>query len=240
MPEFTDPRIISLAFGEIPADEADRLRAELCKDPAIAKELAEFESLQASLHLLNDIPPSQLSSERLRDTILRQGLKPQSRPWWIGWGWAPVAAFVAVFALTNYKMSLREPEIRVSLDAISNPVAMVAPQGLGTGPTSTLVTKSAPVASKNLAKATLTSQPAKKRRHRKVEEESDPNLYAMVTSSVPGGLPISNDAALPMIKQAPVSSDQGQVVLINSEVDEHSGAQKAQEVEGTPSVPVGG
>lgn len=102
-----DESIIALAFGELGQAEAAALKAELANSNEAADMLADYRAIKEDLRRL-DVPPHQLSTERLRDAILGQGLKPKAVfPWKLAW--MPVAAAaIAVFA-SQFLHSTKDP-----------------------------------------------------------------------------------------------------------------------------------
>lgn len=92
--------LIRLAFGDLRESEAEQLRAELSKDPQAMRELGAYEGLRADLRCLDDIPEPQISTEMIRDAILKQGLKPAgARPSILNFAWLPVAAAATLFGV---------------------------------------------------------------------------------------------------------------------------------------------
>jgi len=90
--------MIDLAFGEFSETEAVELETRASADPIAAKQLQELRSLKSDLKALSDIPPHQLSNDRLRDAILGQGLKPKSVFDW-SWIWMPALSCTLVAGL---------------------------------------------------------------------------------------------------------------------------------------------
>src|SRR5690606_40471200 len=88
------------AFGESDLSE-DRLIEEwLAQDAQAQEQHTQFVALKEGLRSLADVPECQLSSERLRDAILSQGVKPVRTTTWLKWA-APalVAASLGLFAI---------------------------------------------------------------------------------------------------------------------------------------------
>lgn len=77
-------KLVNAAFGE--ADEAtDKAIQDWLKEDAEAQEMhMQMASLNTGLKSLGDIPECQLTTDRLRDAILSQGVKPQpvKASWW--------------------------------------------------------------------------------------------------------------------------------------------------------------
>jgi hypothetical protein len=90
--------MIDLAFGEFSETEAAELETLAGADPIAAKQLQELRCLKSDLKALSEIPPHQLSNDRLRDAILGQGLKPKSVFDW-SWIWMPALSCVLVGGL---------------------------------------------------------------------------------------------------------------------------------------------
>lgn len=109
----------------------------------------QFRSLFAELkHLDDDIPPIQMSSERLRDAILSQGMKPRRR---LAWGlpaWLGGATMVAACAIA-ITMTMRNGDngsSLVSQTPESNSAAEIQRDMVATGEPSNPVTEPAPEA----------------------------------------------------------------------------------------------
>lgn len=100
--------LIELAFGDLDPAEADRLRTELAGDPTQQATLRSYEELRASLGGLREVPEMQMSRERLRDAILAGGLRESRRSERWTWLGAPVAIAAVAFAFT---MMVRQPSV---------------------------------------------------------------------------------------------------------------------------------
>lgn len=115
-----EEQLIELAFGDLNAAEAERLRHEIASDPKACETLRTYEDLRSSLGGLRNVPEMQMSRERLRDAILAGGLK-ESRRWNLQWLGAPVAIAAVAFAFT---MVARRPSLPLPSGG-----GMVATQG---------------------------------------------------------------------------------------------------------------
>ena len=64
------------------------------------KQLEAMKHLRDDLRLLNNVPEPQISIDRVRDAILRDGLKPHAEPK-VGWSWfvTPAATCAIAFAI---------------------------------------------------------------------------------------------------------------------------------------------
>lgn len=123
-----DDFLIELAFGDRNDPEALR---QLESDPGSAKELKLYQEMRDGLKQLRDIPDMQMSGERLRDAILREGLRPvhEPAPTSFRWLWfaAPVAAaaLFAFFAMRPTSLEVKpsiaqvDPNTRVAI--VQNP-----------------------------------------------------------------------------------------------------------------------
>jgi len=107
--------IVRAAFGESERGEEAFVEEMLRRDPEAKALFEEFSSLQGGLHDLDDVPACQLSTERLRQAILDQGVKPLRRaPFRAFWGVGVAAA--ACLALT-FVVFRQQTESKAELDA---------------------------------------------------------------------------------------------------------------------------
>lgn len=95
-----EERIAMLAFGELEGTELAKVQELVQRDSEAAKLLAKYEGMRSDLRLLRDVPPEQLSTDRMRDAILGQGLKPERTRNWFGWVWIPAGAAAFAFFAT--------------------------------------------------------------------------------------------------------------------------------------------
>lgn len=144
------------------------LESKAASDAEASRALAQFRAMRSELKSLGDqIPPDQLSKERLRDAILGQGLrqaepKKETR----GWLWMPVMAGAAAFALIIMRPSGKTAEPMVVMDSVAGVQASLKPQ---------LDLKSEPVNLTAMAPA----------REKKVTKSVTPKLVAAVSSAKP-------------------------------------------------------
>ena len=92
---------MNLAFGELSDDQALLAEQDVRHDPESARTLRAYRSMRADMKLLNNIPESQLSTERLRRAILEGGLKPKRDYGRWNWLLVPLATGVAALAITT-------------------------------------------------------------------------------------------------------------------------------------------
>lgn len=92
-------KVQQLANGELePRDEA-AVRAEIARNPEAQALLSQYSQLRSDMHLLQDVPPDQLSKERLRARLLGEALKPERpAPLW-QWMWMPTMAAALAFVI---------------------------------------------------------------------------------------------------------------------------------------------
>ena len=109
-----EDQIAKMAFGELSEAEAKDVKAHAAANADAAQMLASYEALRSDLRRLKDVPPDQLSKERLQNAILTQGLKPKpvrrSNPW----AWAASGVFVlglAVVLLAKPAQQTKQPVV---------------------------------------------------------------------------------------------------------------------------------
>ena len=90
-----EDKIAKMAFGELTEAEAREVRAHAAANADAAKALASYEAIRSDLRRMRDVPPDQLSKERLQNAILTQGLKPKPVRRSYPWAWASSAVMVA-------------------------------------------------------------------------------------------------------------------------------------------------
>jgi len=105
-------KLMNLAFGELSKDEAAALEGSLSDDPQARNTVQSYQRMRSDLQLLHDIPEMQMSHERLRDAVLREGLKKQNHAARFGWVVAPGMAVVLAVALMmgRSQLSVNAPE----------------------------------------------------------------------------------------------------------------------------------
>lgn len=116
--------LIQLAFGDLKKEHADALRQACSADAEASETLRSYEMMREGLLGLKDIPEMQMSTERLRDAILKDGLKPhpQSRFNWNLLAWPVSLGLAATMGWMYLKPSSSTSQpILVSED--SRPVA---------------------------------------------------------------------------------------------------------------------
>jgi hypothetical protein len=91
-----EEKLAMLAFGDMSPEEVTRLEQEVVGDREASLVLEQYRGMRSGLRAMADIPEHQLSTERLRNAVLNQGLKPKSRPQ-LGWLWMPTMAAALAF-----------------------------------------------------------------------------------------------------------------------------------------------
>lgn len=108
-------QLLRLAFDDVKNENQVHLSEEE------TREVASYRRLRSDLRLLNDIPPHQLSNERLRDAVLGQGLKPVAPAFSVwNWLWMPAAAGVLAFTIVMLRpRRSSEPQIMLTPPAMT-------------------------------------------------------------------------------------------------------------------------
>lgn len=106
-----EDQIARLAFGELSEAEAAEVRSMAGRDADSAKALDGYETLRSDLRRLRDVPPDQLSKERLQNAILAQGLKPKPVRSAFPWIWMPATALSALVLFVLLKGPSVQPPI---------------------------------------------------------------------------------------------------------------------------------
>lgn len=96
-----EEELMQMAFGDLRREMGSRA-AEIDKDPDAAKTYQAYCEMRDGLKALRDIPEMQLSTERLRDAILREGLHPKRGFVW-NWSWitTPLAVGACAFVVVT-------------------------------------------------------------------------------------------------------------------------------------------
>lgn len=246
--------LIELAFGDVTPAEADRLRAEIARDADSQATLQAYEELRASIGCLRDIPEMQMSRERLRHAILAGGLK-ESRKWQWNWIGAPVAIAAVAFAVT---MVVRRPGLPLPSGAGLTAMSADAPAGSSMDPN--LERIEAPTASMfgNERLNTVEFDPKPDSNAKPTLVSSEPrSRVARKDREVREAPPVALGAAAPMAASATMTSGAGgagpemtltsapvtessEVIVLTTETDRDTGAQRATAMESSSNVVIGG
>jgi hypothetical protein len=108
-----EDRLIEFAFS----DRTETDVAELATTPETAARLKEYRAMRSALGSLRELPEHQLSTERLREALLHQGLKRRrSFPWQaLGYISAASSLFVCAFFLSrDVRRAGSQPQLALS------------------------------------------------------------------------------------------------------------------------------
>lgn len=245
-----EEQLIELAFGDISAGEAERLRQEISADPKASETLRTYEELRSSIGGLRDVPEMQLSRERLRHAILAGGLK-ESRNWNLQWLGAPVAIAAVAFAFT---LVARRPALPLPAGQ-----GLVATQNAGDveirgfDPTIERIEAPSLLGSPKLGPVTFDDKPeprVKPKPQVRVASNSKPKSVAIevATKPAPG---TSADVVAPTVMAAAAAPTETtldnntlvhetEVIVLTTEMNRDTGAQRATAMESGNNVLIGG
>jgi hypothetical protein len=105
-----EDKIAKMAFGELTEAEAREIKAHTAANADAAKALSEYEALKGDLRRMRDVPPDQLSKERLQTAILTQGLRPKPVRRAFPWAWASSAVMIGALALVVWTKTSQVPQ----------------------------------------------------------------------------------------------------------------------------------
>lgn len=249
----TEDRIARLAFGELTEAEAAQVRAMAGQDADTAKALDSYELLRSDLRQMRDVPPDQLSKERLQSAILAQGLKPRPVRHGFPWVWAPIATVAAALALVVFMRPASQQHIPSEIMAYNDAptlntddetkyvrgmlkqaieqTAAVQPAPEVEGPVA--------AATPAVTGATKLSPPRTSVRFRQSRAAFRPYAPVERVQDQPATLESSRLALKPaetFRAKAAVSQPKEPIVLIQTERDGNTGAKSAVEVQQTEDV----
>lgn len=246
-----EDELIELAFGELDGARAEELRSECSCDPKARQALSDYQEMREALRCLKDIPEMQMSSERLRDAILKEGLKPHRAPWfnWNLLAWPAAACLmVAIGVNTVHRLQGSAPSAEPMIVAKGDTsLAGISPQldyaQLNAHPFEAKGSDSPTPAPVQIAKVVPKPEPdvrIKPHRRRRVD-----TLVAMTTSAE------THAALAPTAKSEPLTQNASAVaanenrsaatpiVMIDPTPAPDTGADKAKEV-AADNVVIGG
>jgi anti-sigma factor RsiW len=252
-----EKKLTRLAFGETSEKEALALEKKTKTDPEAARLLSEYREMRSGLELLTEVPPDQLSKERLRDAILGQGLKPLPAPASSGWGWTwmPATAFTLVFGWLTIR-HMNAPMARIVTPSQSS-VAMAVRHDTAADALGVTLKSVHPIAGALAARA-VPQTPAKHHAAHPTNSDSDAGRTAFLKNATTAADRVVAMLGVPKSIQEPeaerssgvipsqsnsgakLTSVNTPMVLINPENDNSSGAQQATEVDSASNVVVGG
>ena len=262
-----EENLIKLAFGDLEPGEAERAKKLLADDAEASRMLAGYSEIREGLKQLNAHTPShQLSTERLREAILRDGLKKE-KPAATGWRWtfAPFAVAAAAMLITIRFMGQSGvnlpiikgggiPEIKNDAGLIRNPIE----RSFGTDPLEVRHSEmgneqerphtraSSSVSNREIAPSIPAMSPASVVSSSKTDKVL--NLAAEKKEAAGGAVTAADYSNLAIEGALPAgavalnldSNGEQPIVLIGSDSDESTGANRATEVSSTSNVVIGG
>lgn len=102
-----EEELMQLAFGDLRREECRSFASGIENDPEAEKMYGAYCEMREGLKALRDVPEMQLSTERLRDAILREGLAPKRESRFnFGWLAAPIAVGACAFVVVT---AMRQP-----------------------------------------------------------------------------------------------------------------------------------
>jgi hypothetical protein len=259
--------LMMIAFGEMPIAETDARRAALSSDPEAAGELASLSQLREDLRVLSlKVPDAQLSTERMRDAILKQGLKqrnPIPRWSWIG---APVMGAVLAIGIYLSRLPYNEEQNRVAAADLAMPDVLAAKVAMNRddfqpkteltdlghavrqvysfGKEEPILSKSPPAVKKSNSDTVAVSDSAlayAPQAESTLSLEATPSSDAPATDAEPTTPTLHTETFPDSDDVALVTPSQEQkVVVVAEDKDGVTGAQKATEVGSSSDVMVGG
>lgn len=117
MNERFEEDLVQAAFGDLTLEEAAEIERQAMQDPEAAKALTSYREMSEGLRSLREVPEHQLSTERLRHAILSQGLAPRRASW--GFGRLLIPAGAVAMTVLGY-MALN-PSLRVQPQVVARP-----------------------------------------------------------------------------------------------------------------------
>lgn len=256
-----EDRLIEMVFGELNPNDESVLSHRVASDEELAAFASEWEELRDDLKSLKDIPEMQLSSERLRDAILGQGLRPEPAINWWNFAWVPVAACLALLIVVpSIRGNKTAPMIVMNDTPLKSSSVLSGAPKLELPRPKDLVITIPPVAptvakldaTKSIAKPTvrlaLAERPGSFRKAIRSTEAAfqapisrsnsargtafTGNRDAMAKSQFDSAMTLAGDTSAPTLDDS--------VVLIEPGTDASTGASKATELASISNVVVGG
>lgn len=243
-----EEELIKLAFGDIEPKGSEHAKRLLAEDAEAAKLFAGYSEIREGLKSFKT-PDHQLSTERLREAILKQGLKQKSPV--AGWKWtfAPLAVAAAAFFIAlrmggqptsgpvvtsfdpNPSSTIEKP---IDFNS-SNPAPLVVPAPEVVHPTD-----------RDPAKVASTTRTSGRSNASRVARHDRTASASVVVFKAPALSPAdfsrsAIDGALPAGALAlNVEPSDESIVIIGSDSDESTGANRATEVSSASNVVIGG
>lgn len=255
MSRHNEDELIQLAFEDLQGQEQAAAKERLAADPHAQKMMAEYSAMREGLKSLRDIPECQLSTERLRDAILGQGLKPKPRFSLAQWAFAPAAVLLVAFGITmmaNNRTSVTPSSSTAFVEKPSHASTDLGPVASLTAPsphetlvptperlreTVQVVSKTTDSAVRSTAKVpavTLASAPAPVKAPRNNQKEAEFVAPISAANGIECAIPPDS------LAMTVTSETSAPIVVIGEESDLETGASRAMEVETPKNVVIGG
>ena len=237
-------QLIECAFGELSAAEKQGLNLSAAE----REEMNAFASLRADLRALREVPDCQISTERMRDAVLKSEIR-QRQDWrrWLPLAAVPVAAALALVALNLAKAP--DAPSRSNFAASEKPVSspLVVRRTEDTMPSTFdasdvaafMLNATAFIDSlatdTEKATATTRTKRAKPRINVRLASTRNQPVVRLATKKETAPVPATPVRSIP----APTNQPEP-IVMISNEQDNNTGARRANEVETSHDVVIGG
>lgn len=237
-------QLIQCAFGELSQAEKQNLNLSATE----RQEMEAFASLRTDLRALREVPDCQISTERMRDAVLKAEIR-QRQDWrrWLPLAAVPAAAVLALVAL-NLAKAPDAPAVN-HLAASEKPIStpLVVRRTDDTTPTTFdasdvaafMLNATAFVDSLATETEPKPTAPRTKRNKtristRLVSSRTQPSARLSSKKEAP-------TAPVAAVRSIPAPTDQPEpIVMISNEQDNNTGARRANEVETSHDVVIGG
>lgn len=244
-----EDQIAKMAFGELSEAEAKEVRAHAESNADAAQALSSYEALRSDLRRMKDVPPDQLSKERLQNAILTQGLKPKPVRRSFPWVWVPTTAMVAALAFVVFAKLPSETKAPVVMDypnKVADPIENVTDADSRLG-------LNLNIDDREMLKKSISSFEASVTRAPQAVQPETVSKPVQITTMVTKGfgrsgkrsvIPISDRHIRPVahfenttvVYGPPEQKTPETLVLISSDKDNNTGASNAVEVHQTEDV----
>lgn len=125
-----EQKLIALAYGELDSREVETVRNAMDSNHELRKLFEAYQMAATASATPELFPPPSLSSDRLRQAILANELKPDSRPFLSRFGFGIASVAAAFFAIAVVPKMLQSPGLNLHDNkpvAINNAVESVTP-----------------------------------------------------------------------------------------------------------------
>lgn len=249
-----EEKLAQLAFGDLSPSDAKKLEIEAQSQPEARETLRLYREMRDGLRGMAEVPEDQFSKERLRDAILKQGLKPRPDRYASNrsWLWMPAVACALGFGLVYARHTILpknvNPQIVMSKKSLMAPPLLAVHEPIRVADNTPSPANSFIGPIQSPLRKTRTFGYRHRPRHHLEPNEVSPNILAVkldgddlnpdfggANSTIPTS-PSASDVP-PMVATA---ASTGPIVFIDQDKDEQTGAQKATEVGNASNVLVGG